>query len=70
MNAIALPFAVLAAAMACVICWEIWFERLPAPYQWLTRSRYPRGFPLIVGFHVLVFLALILLGVIVALAGP
>ena len=59
----------LAAVMASIICWEIWSQRLSAPYQWLTRARYPRGFPLIVGFHVFIFVVLIILAIIVALAG-
>jgi len=62
-------FPLLAAMQAYVVCWEIGFERLPRPYQWLTRARYPRGFPLIVGFHVFIFLVLIILTVIALLAG-
>ena len=55
------PLLLVAAAMASVICWEIWSQRLAAPYQWLTRARYPRGFPLIVGFQLFVFLGFMLL---------
>ena len=68
-GAILLPFALLAAAMGASICWQVWFERMPAPFQWLTRARYPRGFPIIVGFHVVLFLGLIFVGMLAALAG-
>ena len=68
-GGILLPFAVLAAALAAVVCWEVWFERLPAPFQWLSLARYPRGFPVIVGLHVLGFLGIIALGTALALLG-
>jgi len=68
-GAILLPFALLAAIMAVPICREIWLDRLLAPFQWLTRASYPRGFPIILGLQIIAFFGCILLGILLALSG-
>src|SRR5437762_13204182 len=58
-QVISLLFAGLAASMAFIIYWEIRSESLLGAFHWLTRARYPRGFPIIVGFQVLLSLCLV-----------
>jgi hypothetical protein len=59
----------LAASMAFIIYFEIRSGSLLGAFHWLTRARYPRGFPMIVGLQILLALCLVLFATIFALAG-
>lgn len=70
MQGAGLILALLVAAMAFMIWWEIRTERLLGAFHWLTLARYPRGFPVIVGFQVLFVVCIALLTAIFSLGWP
>jgi len=67
MEGASLPLAVLAAVMAVLIYLEIRSERPLGAFHWMTFARYPRGFPIYVGCHVLILLWLIFFAAMFAL---
>jgi hypothetical protein len=62
-----LLFAGLATSMAFIIYWEVRSKSLLGAFHWLTHARDPHGFPIIVGFQVLVVLGLALLAAVFAI---
>ena len=69
MQGVSLLFAGLAASLAFITYCQIRQDNLLGAFHWLTRARYPRGFPVIVGFELFVSLCLTLLAILLALAG-